>query len=147
MLDTTEGIQLNKLRWPFLKRNMASLVGDDEDSTSAHVSPQWNEDNLVVNIAQGNYHINYEPGSYEWWVHAVAFRKSGLGAYEELSKERKRKFESLFGEKGSFISDKEGAKLDEENQEFRRWINQGPAGADERPVVYANDGDELMGGT
>ena len=155
MLDSTEGMPLDRVRWPLLKRNTAGLLGDDEDSTNAHTSPQWNEDNLVVRISTGNYHILYDPDGYEWWVHSVAFRKRGLAAYDELSKERKRKFESLFGEKGSFISNKEGAKPEEENEEFRRWIRDGPAGAGDRPVQGqrvggvdgANDGDEPMGGT
>ena len=155
MLDPTEGIPHTRTHFPLLRRNMPKPLTEDEDRTNAYGTPQWNEDRLVFRIAPHNYRIMWDPDTYEWWVHNAQFQKRGLGAYEELSKERKRKFEDAFGERGSLILKREGEKLDEEIEEFRRWVNGGPADARDRAVTRqrvggldgADDGDEVMGGT
>ena len=150
MRDVTEGIPLEKLRWPFLKRNMPAPLGDDEDYINLYGNPQWNEDALVMRISPNSYHILYDPDTQEWFVHNIAVRKRGLGAYDEVRKERKENFARLFGENGTVISEIEGAKLDEDNEKYRRWIQNGPEGMknDAAPQeTGAADGDEIMGGT
>ena len=64
-------------------------------------------------------------------------------------KERKDKFGAMFGEKGTFIMEKSGTDLDKETEDFKRWIQDGPA-AEPRAqgaLAGADDGDEIMGGT
>lgn len=136
MRDRTEGIELERLQLPFLKRNVPSMLGDEEDYTNEYGIPQWNEDGLVVRIGQDNYHLLYDPGTSDWWVHNNAVRKRGLGAYEELHKERKEKFEALFGEKGTLAVAKFGAELEAEAAKFKRGAQEGAWGD-----------DEVMGGT
>lgn len=143
MRDATEGVMIKDTRLPFFKRNLPPMLADDEDYANAYGSPQWNEDGLIIRVIPGNYHIQYDPDTYEWWVHNNHVRKRGLGAYDEASTERKANFQRMFGENGTLMTRKEGAKLDEANEEFRQWINDGPA--DVRHG--ARDADEVMGGT
>lgn len=143
MRDATEGVPIKEMRLPFFKRNLPAMLADDEDYTNAYGSPQWNEDALIIRVIPGNYRIQYDPDTYEWWVHNNHVRKRGLGAYDEATKERKGKFQKMFGEKGTLMTEKEGAKLDEENEEFRQWISDGPASVRKQ----IGDGDEFMGGT
>ena len=153
MRDVTEGIPLEKLHWPFLKRNMPAPLTDDEDYNNVYGNPQWNEDALVMRISPNSYHILYDPDTEEWFVHNIPVRKRGLSAYEEASKERKDKFAKMFGEKGTLLSEIEGEKLDEDNEEYKRWIQDGPASvrngdaAGHQSDGTADDGDEVMGGT
>ena len=76
-----------------------------------------------------------------------------MSAYEEASKERKERFNKLFGESGTLLSEIEGEKFSEDNEEYRRWIRDGPPGvrngdaAGHQSDGTADDGDEVMGGT
>ena len=146
MRDRTEGVPLSNIQWPFLKRNMPPMLGDEEDYNNAYGSPQWNEDGLTIRISQENYHILYDPGTSEWWIHNNSIRKKGLGAYQEVQNARNQKYQDLFGEKGKFITAKEGDQLEKKNEEFNEWVH-GHSAAAEEEGEKVNDGDESMGGT
>jgi len=143
MRDRTEGIDLGKLRLPFLKRNMPSMLGDEDDYTNAYGTPQWNEDGLVVRISQDNYHLLYDPATSDWWVHNNAVRKRGLGAHEEVQKERSEKFDTLFGNKGTLAVTKSGDQFEVEDAKFKQGIQNGAWGDNEG----VHDGDGIMSGT
>ena len=155
MRDRTEGVSLADINWPFLKRNMPPMLGDEDEYTNAYGSPQWNDDNLIIRIGQENYHILYDPGTSEWWVHNPTVRKRGLGAAEELRKERSLRYQDLFGEKGKLIVAKDGGDgLEKEAEDFKRWIRDGPSADDDGNIKTAtkteenqDDVDETMGGT
>lgn len=142
MRDRTEGIELGKLQLPFLKRNMPSMLGDEDDYTNAYGTPQWNEDGLVVRISQDNYHLLYDPATCDWWVHNNAVRKRGLGAHEEVRKERNEKFDTLFGEKGTLAVTKCGDQFEAENATFKQGIRNGVWGDNDS----VHNGDGIMGG-
>lgn len=143
MRDRTEGIELGKLQLPFLKRNMPSMLGDEDDYNDLYGTPQWNEDGLVVRISQDNYHLLYDPGTSDWWVHNNAIRKRGLGAYEDLHEKRKGNFEALFGEKGTLAVTKFGDQFEAEDAKFKQGVQNGAWG----DQVGVSDGDEVMNGT
>jgi len=143
MRDRTEGIELGRLQLPFLKRNMPSMLGDEDDYTNAYGTPQWNEDGLVVRISQDNYHLLYDPATSDWWVHNNGVRKRGLGAYEELQKGRNEKFETLFGEKGTLAVTKFGDQFETEHAKLKQGVQNGAWGDDKG----VHDIDEVMSGT
>jgi paired amphipathic helix protein Sin3a len=143
MRDRTEGIELGKLQLPFLKRNMPSMLADEDDYTNAYGTPQWNDDGLVVRISQDSYHLLYDPTTSDWWVHNNDIRKRGLGAQEELQKERNDKFVSLFGEKGALAATKFGDQFEAGDAKFRQGIQDGVWGDDEG--IHGSDG--VMSGT
>ena len=142
MRDATEGVPIKEMRLPFFKRNLPDLLADDEDYNNTYGSPQWNEDALVIRIIPGNYRISYDPDTYEWWVHNNHVRKRGLSAYDKVAQQRREKFQKLFGDNSTLMREKDGAKLDEENEEFRQWIDVGPPNV----RMTTEDGDEVMGG-
>lgn len=157
MRDQTEGVRLSDIQLPFLKRNMPPMLADEEEYNNTYGIPQWNYDGLVIMIqppahppnSPRAYKLLYEEDTSDWWVHNNSVRKRGLGAYGEVVKERKEKFNAMFGAKGTFIEAKSGSDLDKENEGFQRWIQDGPA-VQPRPEAgqdEAHDVDEVMGGT
>ena len=157
MRDQTEGVKLSDIQLPFLKRNLPPMLADEEEYNNTYGIPQWNQDGLVITIqppahppnSPRAYKLLYEEYTSDWWVHNSSVRKRGLGAYAEVTKERKEKFNAIFGEKGTLITGNSGTELDKETEEFNRWIRDGPP-AQPRPeggVDGAHDGDEVMGGT
>lgn len=122
MRDLTEGIDLGKLNWPFLKRNMPPVLETEQEYNRVY-TPQWNADELVVRISPNNYHLQYEPLTQEWWVHDARVRRRGLSAMEEAVDERRSKFQEKFGRNGKLwaasLAEEEAEKL---NQDFSRWV-------------------------
>ncbi len=162
MRDPTEGVKLSDIQLPFLKRNMPPMLADEEEYNNTYGIPQWNQDGLVITIqppahppnSPRAYKLLYEEYTSDWWVHNNSVRKRGLGAYEEVAKERKEKFSALFGEKGTLIKERSGIELDKETESFKRWVQDGPAaelrsepGPDGADDDVHDDGDEVMGGT
>ena len=153
MRDQTEGVKLSDIQLPFLKRNMPPMLADEEEYNNTYGIPQWNQDGLVITIqppahppnSPRAYKLLYEEYTSDWWVHNHSVRKRGLGAYEEVVKERKDKFDALFGARGSFIRDISGDELGKETDDFEQWIRDGPVVAEPRPEA-GEDGDEVMGG-
>lgn len=157
MRDQTEGVKLSDIHLPFLKRNLPPMLADEEEYNNTYGVPQWNQDGLVIMIqppahppnSPRAYKLLYEEYTSDWWVHNSPVRKRGLGAYGEMAEERKEKFTTRFGEKGTFIKEKAGVELDKETEDFKRWIQDGPA-TEPRPeggLDGADDGDEVMDGT
>ena len=145
MRERTEGVQLSDLHWPFLKRNMPPMLDDEDDYNNLYGSPQWNEDGLILRISQDNYHLLYDSGTSEWWIHNTAVRKRGLGGYEDVQKERTRKFETLFGKDGALMIAKAGDRFEKESAEFQQWIQNGPSSDGDGNGDTIDD--EIMGGT
>ena len=61
-------------------------------------------------------------------------------------KDRKDKFATMFREKGTLVAELSGTELDKDTEDFKRWIQDGPA-AETRAQGGADDADEIMGGT
>ena len=138
MRDQTEGVKLSDIQLPFLKRNMPPMLADEEEYNNTYGIPQWNQDGLVITIqppahppnSPRAYKLLYEEYTSDWWVHNSSVRQRGLGAYEEVVKERKERFNDLFGQRGSLIQkDKSGTELEKETDAFERWIRDGPKDA------------------
>ena len=157
MRDQTEGVNLSDIQLPFLKRNLPPMLADEEEYNNTYGIPQWNQDGLVITIQPPThppnspraYKLLYEEYTSDWWVHNNSVRKRGLGAYGDVTKERKEKFNAMFGEKGTLMEEKSGSELEKETGDFERWIHDGPTAQaqTEGGVDAANDADEVMGGT
>jgi paired amphipathic helix protein Sin3a len=137
MRDLTEGLDLSKIDWPFLRRNMPPML-DTEDEYTRVYTPQWNEDGLVIRISSNNYHMLYDPLTQDWWVHNAAVQKRGLQGEAVLKDERKQKFEEKFVLNNAWMVGKSVEEVDQINQEYRRWVTEGPKAATEPPADVAN---------
>ncbi len=155
MRDQTEGVKLSDIHLPFLKRNMPPMLADEEEYNNTYGIPQWNQDGLVITIqppahppnSPRAYKLLYEEYTSDWWVHNDSVRKRGLGAYDEVARERKEKFGAMFGRKGTFVTEKSGKGLEDETGEFERWIRDGPAAEKGLDGDGGVDEDEVVGGT
>lgn len=157
MRDQTEGVKLSDIQLPFLKRNMPPMLADEEEYNNTYGIPQWNQDGLVITIqppahppnSPRAYKLLYEEYTSDWWVHNDSVRKRGLQAYGEVFKERKEKFTAMFGEKGTLMREKSGSEVEKENEDFKRWMEDGPAAEprSEGGLNGIDNTDEVMGGT
>ena len=125
MRDLTEGMDLSKIDWPFLRRNMPPMLDTEEEYTRVY-TPQWNEDGLVIRISANNYHMQYDPLTHDWWVHNAAVQKRGLEGRIRMKDERKQKFQEKFELNNTWMVGKSVEDVDEINQEYRQWIDHGP---------------------
>ena len=121
MRDLTEGLDLSKIDWPFLRRNMPPMLDSEEEYTRIY-TPQWNEDGLVIRISVNNYHMQYEPGTWDWWVHNAAVEKRGLSGRKAMQEARKQKFSEKFELNNSWMVGKSVEEVDQINQDFREWV-------------------------
>ena len=122
MRDLTEGIDLGKLNWPFLKRNMPPMLETEQEYNRVY-TPQWNADELVIRISPYNYHLQNEPLTQEWWVHDAKVRKRGLSGMEEAVEERRGKFQAKFGRTGhKWMADLADEEVDKLNRDFHQWV-------------------------
>ena len=117
MRDWTEGVT-HAIRWPFLRRNMPRDLVTEEQYGQTYL-PQWNEDGLIVRICANNYHLLYDAGTSDWWVHDAKVRRKGLSGEDQIRKERRRQFEDKFVEHANWISGLSAAEIEEANSRFR----------------------------
>lgn len=122
--DMTEGIDIAKIRWPFLKRNLAPLLDTEEDYSRVY-EPQWNADNLVIRISPNNYHMQYDPNTQDWWVHDKTVRRRGMLGMDEAKEDRKARFRNQFVVAPTWMAEKTEEQIENVNADFRRWVNGG----------------------
>ena len=157
MLDHTEGVPLSSIRLPYLRRNMP-FPPPSKDTSSEEVAdmtgfavPMYNEDGLVLRISPNNYHILYDPYTSDWWIQSAAFRKRGLGAYEEVKQERKRGLQALFDnrERNEWMKGLQDMEIEKTRATFESWIKDGPAvlEGDAATALENRTADAIMGGT
>lgn len=156
MRDQTEGVQLSSIRWPFFKRNLPPPLESADDYNLIFI-PQWNEDGLSIRISPSNYHITYDEGSKDWWVHEKQVRRRGLRGMDEVREERRGKFQEKFVMNVQWMAGMSKDEVDRRNESFRKWVNEGPAATseaegegtlgDEKAQEVKADVDEVMAGT
>lgn len=148
MRDLTEGIDLSKIDWPFLKRNMPPVLETEEEYNTLY-TPQWNEDGLVIRISPATYSIVYEAQTQDWWIHDEEVRRRGLGGMDEVRRERKSKFEGLFGAEGIWakalgVGEKEDLETKFKNLVGKPALLKPATGLETEKV---GGGDDVMSGT
>ncbi len=143
--DPTEGVPLS---WPFLKRTLPPKL--DEEEYNRVFTPQWSSEGLVIRICLSSYRILFDPGTEDWWAHSEQVRAKGREGVEATREERKGKFEEKFVMNNSWMRGLSRDEVDRKNEEFRRWIRDGPAaavkegGEGEREAKGDEGEDEVM---
>ena len=148
MRDLTEGLDLGKIDWPFLRRNMPSML-DTEDEYTRVYTPQWNEDGLVIRISANNYHMQYDPLTQDWWVHNAVVQKRGLEGRIMMKDERKQNFQEKFELNNAWMVGKSVEEVDEINQKYSQWIDHGSKAENDAAPDVAHqpaDADVVMTG-
>lgn len=144
MRDPTEGVT-PEIQYPLLRRNLpANHLTEDE--LNAQFLPQWNEDGLVIRICPNNYHLLYDSGTQDWWIHDAAVRVKGMKGMKEATEERTRKFREKFGgETAAWRKGMEEKEVERMEGEFRKLLSDGTVPEGE-VITVKKDLDEVMMG-
>lgn len=133
MRDLTEGIDLSKIDWPFLKRNMPPMLRSEEEYNRLY-TPQENKDHLTIRISPNNYHIQYDPFTEDYFLHAPIVQKRGLAAAQGTAKQKR---ETVFREKFSmnikWMAGLAKDEVDSINSDFSQWIKGDAASKSHKP--------------
>ena len=143
MRDPTEGVT-PEIQYPILRRNLpANHLTEDE--LNAQFLPQWNEDGLVIRICPNNYHLLYDSGTQDWWIHDEKVRAKGMKGMNEATEERTTKFQDKFGEGAAWRIAMEEKELERVESDFRRLLSDGTV-PDGEVITVKKDIDEVMTG-
>ncbi|MCJ1477564.1 Transcriptional regulatory protein sin3 [Lambiella insularis] len=126
MRDPTEGVPHN-IQWPLLRRNTPKDLESEDDYSQAYL-PQWNEDGLTVRF-DGNYHMTYDSGTTDWWVHDKKVSRRGLKGAESLRLERTRKFEEKFVQNPLWSLGMSKEQMEEITSGYSRWVSDESVGS------------------
>ena len=133
MRDLTEGIDLAKLAWPFLKRNMPPLLETEEEYSRVY-TPQCNADILVIRINANYYHMQYEPNTQDFWVHDKVVRQRGMERMEEAKEQRKTRFRRKFGADSTvWTRGMTKEEADKVSEDPKRWFKADGVSAEPDP--------------
>ena len=127
MLDRTEGVPPERIQFPFLRRNLPAKMETEEEYNEAF-SPSFNEDGLVIRISPNSYHILYDPGTADWWIHSIKQQKRGLSGQAALKEKRKKGLDSLINssERNVWMIGKTEEEVSQQNSDIRTWLVDGP---------------------
>ncbi|KAI9835740.1 MAG: hypothetical protein M1819_001918 [Sarea resinae] len=146
MIDPTEGVPLNRLRMPILKRNLPSKDESDEEAAK-RLLPSKHVEDLIVRICMKTYKMLYEPHSEEWWYHtrkASSSVDSSTALAERIKEKRSSRFEDKFVMNNAWMKGLSKDEVDQKNDEFRKWVKDGPPGESSDGKGQAGDDDEMM---
>ena len=149
MRDWTEGVP-HSIRWPFLRRNIPKDLETEEEYSQTYL-PQWNEDGLSIRIAANNYHLLYDPGTADWWVHDGKVRQRGLNGAAALRKERNQLFEGKFVQNPAWMKEMDKTAVEEVLRKYEELLGDGTVTGlemteDNQPTADVTV-DEVMTGT
>lgn len=146
MRDPTEGVP-HDIQWPLLRRNTPKDLETEDDYSQAYL-PQWNEDGLTVRF-DGNYHMTYDSGTTDWWVHDEKVCRRGLKGAEGLKLERNRKFEDKFVQNPVWLLGMSKDQVTETTNRYSHWVcgeSVGVAGVPADQAHVQSGKDQVMGG-
>lgn len=96
-----------------------------------------------MKIHAGNYKLQYEKNSADWFVHDDVVRRMGLSGMQDVKEERKRKFAEKFVTKPKWMAGASKEEVQKKLNETRLWMKGGYV-PDKEEALLQNDeaGDE-----
>ncbi|KZF26100.1 hypothetical protein L228DRAFT_225794 [Xylona heveae TC161] len=146
MVEPTEGIPLEKLRMPFLKRNLPPQ-SDSDTELAARYTPQETNENLVIRVCVNSYKILYEPNTTEWWYHApksVSENAEVSQQAERIKEKRNSRFQEKFIMNNEWMKGLSRDEVDRKNEDFNTWIRDGVTASQKDGSGPVKDDDEAM---
>ena len=126
MMDPTEDVPYEKLQWPFFRRHMPKNLNDDRESDKV-LWPNSYDDGLVLRIDHKSYHLKYDSGTTEWFVHGIQVRRQGLKGLNEARNARRRRFRTKYCETNRYLCEMGKEKADNIMEEFHEWFGSRPS--------------------
>ena len=146
MMDRTEDIPYEKLQWPFFRRHLPKHLHDDKDSNRVFW-PKSYEDALVLRIDHKSYHLKYDSGTTEWFVHGNHVRQQGLKGMDETKNARKRRFRLKYCETNRYLREMAPEEANKLMEDFSEWYGSGVSTEEAGARRFELEGESLMTGT
>ena len=124
MMDPTEDIPYDKLQWPFFRRHMPKNLNDDKESSKVFL-PNSYEDALVLRIDHKSYHLKYDSGTTEWFVHGIQVRRQGLKDMDEAKNGRRCRFRTKYCGTNRCLREMAHEKAEKIMGEYNEWFGSG----------------------
>ncbi len=147
MVDRTEGVDPQRLRYPLIHRNLPAHTDTDEDYTENYF-PGFHDENLSIRISQNNYHMQYDSYTSDWFLQSIKQQQRGLSAYEEAKQARKEGLKALVNDKAKNIWLKDAAEgeVEKKTKDFGEWISSDVKSESATVPAAQVDEDQPMGG-
>lgn len=123
-LKSTEGVDLARVRYPFLHRSLPA-----EGTTSAR---EWttiaSSEDLVIRVSVDEYKLRYDahPGSKEWFFHSDERRsgggREGIERAEKVKEQRAGRFAEKMVMNNAWMKGLSKNDVDAKNEEFRKFV-------------------------
>ncbi|KAL9028473.1 MAG: hypothetical protein Q9196_003163 [Gyalolechia fulgens] len=125
MREVTEGIPVQKMQWPYLRRNMPPHSLTEEELNQSYL-PAWSDEGLIARINPETYRIAFNDAwTADRWLHRPQVQVKGMKGMQEATKQRKRRMDAKFGLNGLWIKATSKAEVDTINDQFRKSIVEG----------------------
>ncbi|KAI4171456.1 MAG: hypothetical protein LQ343_004194 [Gyalolechia ehrenbergii] len=125
MREVTEGIPVQKMQWPYLRRNMPPNSLTEEELNKTYL-PAWNDEGLIARINPETYRIAFNDAwTADRWLHRPQVQVKGLKGMQEATKQRKRRMDEKFGLNSLWMKAMSKAEADKINDHFRKSIVEG----------------------
>ncbi|KAL8909391.1 MAG: hypothetical protein Q9207_000226 [Kuettlingeria erythrocarpa] len=136
MRETTEGIPVEKMHWPYLRRNLPSSHLTEEQLNKAYL-PAWNNEGLITRINPVTYRIAFNDAwTADRWLHRPQVQMRGLKGMAEAKEERRKKMNEKFGPDSLWMKSISKGEMERINDEFRKAV------ADGFPLANPTDGEQ-----
>ena len=125
MLDKTESVDIKRMHWPFLRKNLPPNSLSEGDFDQAYL-PFWSDEKLICRIDPESYRLTFrDPETTDRFVHHPEVQRRGLNGIEEKQRERKQLMSEKFGLNNKWIKEMDKSGVEQINEDFRKWINEG----------------------
>ena len=132
MHEATEGVPVEKMQWPYLRRNLPSNQLTEEQLNQSYL-PAWNDEGLVARINPETYRISFNDAwTADRWLHRPQVQRRGLKAIAEGTKERKRKMREKFESNNAWMKDISKGEIEQIKGNFQRLVAKGFPGKEMR---------------
>ncbi|KAL9038698.1 MAG: hypothetical protein Q9180_002976 [Flavoplaca navasiana] len=132
MREATEGIPVEKMQWPYLRRNLPSNQLTEEQLNQSYL-PAWNDEGLVARINPETYRISFNDAwTADRWLHRPQVQRRGLKAMVEGTKERKQKMREKFESNNAWMKDISKGEIEQIKEDFQRLVAKGFPGKEMR---------------
>ncbi|KAL9598928.1 MAG: hypothetical protein Q9219_004194 [cf. Caloplaca sp. 3 TL-2023] len=125
MREVTEGIPVQKMQWPYLRRNMPSNSLSEEELNKSYL-PAWNDEGLVARINPETYRIAFNDASTaDRWLHRPQVQMRGLKGMQEMSNQRKKKMDDKFGLNRLWMKGMSESQAQKITDDFQAFVAEG----------------------
>ena len=150
MVDRTEGVDPQRLRYPLLHRNLPTHMDTDDDYADAYLA-EAHDEGLSIRISQNNYHMQYDSYTTDWFLQSIKQQKKGLGAYDEIKQARKEGLLALEKDKAKnvWLRDTAEGEVEKKTRELAEMVRGAPIDVRSEPATAPAakvDEDQTMGG-